>query len=287
MPQSLQKPMQQIKKKGSAYGAPKAKRAAWAKEIEGVQVRQLAPGDTAQALFFVDSCGSFDPRIQEISKSFARILARTGVDFGILGAAEGDSGNEVRRLGEEGLFEQLASKNIEAFKERRFDEIVTFDPHAFNVIRNDYPEKFPVIHAAQLIWRLMGQGKLRLNGDYLRGRTVTYHDPCYLGRHNDIYAEPRNVLTQIPSMALREMTRSFSRSFCCSGGGLLLWYENEQEKERMGERRVRMAAETGAQVIVTACPFCLINLEDAVKTTGNEGKIEVIDLVELVDRSMV
>ena len=115
---------------------------------------------------------------------------------------------------------------------------------------------------------------------------VTYHDPCYLGRHNNIYEDPRYVLNRIPGMKLREMERSYSRSFCCSGGGLLLWYENEQEKERMGEVRVKMAAEIGAQVIVTACPFCLINLEDAIKTTGNEGTMEVIDLVELVDRSL-
>jgi len=116
---------------------------------------------------------------------------------------------------------------------------------------------------------------------------VTYHDPCYLGRHNGIYDEPRYVLSKIPGIQLREMVCSFSRSFCCSGGGILLWYENEEEKERMGERRVRMAQEVGSQVIVTACPFCLINLEDAIKTTGNEGKIEVIDIVELIDRSML
>jgi Fe-S oxidoreductase len=286
LPQSLQKPMQQVKKKGNAYGGNKAKRAAWAKDLEEVEVRELKKGDSADYLFFVDSCGSFDPRIQEITKAFARILSRASCDFGILGQDETESGNEIRRLGEEGLFEQVSQKNIDAFQERQFREIVTFDPHAFNVIKNDYPVKFPVLHASQLMAQLLKSGRLQLSGDYLQGRTVTYHDPCYLGRHNDMYEDPRFVLGRVPGMRLREMTRSFSRSFCCSGGGLLLWYESEEEKERMGEKRVRMAQEVQAEVIVTACPFCLINLEDAVKTTGNEDKIEIIDLVELVDRSL-
>lgn len=286
LPQSLQKPMQQVKKKGNAYGGNKAKRGAWAKEIEDFEVKELKKGDSSDLLFFVDSCGSFDPRIQEISKSFARILSKASCDFGIMGQDETESGNEIRRLGEEGLFEQVAQKNIEAFQQRQFREIVTFDPHAYNVIKNDYPEKFPILHAGQLLTRLLKDGKLQLSQDYIQGRIVTYHDPCYLGRHNDVYEDPRYVLSRVPGMWLREMERSFTRSFCCSGGGLLLWYENEEEKERMGEKRVRMAEEIGAQVIVTACPFCLINLEDAVKTTGNEGKIEVIDLVELVDRSL-
>lgn len=286
IPQSLQKPLQQIKKKGNAYGAMKTKRAAWAKDLGEIEVRQLAEGESSDVLFFVDSCGSFDPRIQLITKSFAKIMSRNNLDFAILGQEENDSGNEVRRLGEEGLFEQVSSRNIEAFKARNFKEIVAFDPHAYNAIRNDYPEKFPIIHSSQLLARFLDNRTMSLNGEYLGGRTVTYHDPCYLGRHNGVYDEPRRVLKAIPGIQYKEMARSFSRSFCCSGGGLLLWYENEQEKERMGERRVKMAMEVGAQVIVTACPFCLINIEDAIKTTGNEGKIEVIDLVELIDRSM-
>jgi len=286
LPQSLQKPMQQIKKKGNAYGGTKQKRAAWTKELEDIEVKELKQGDSANTLFFVDSCGSFDPRIQEVSRSFARILSRTGEDFGILGQDEADSGNEVRRLGEEGLFEQVREKNLQAFEGREFKELVAYDPHAFNTIKNEYGVDFPVLHASQLMARSLRAGKMQLSGDYVAGRVVTYHDPCYLGRHNQIYEDPRHLLRNIPGVNLREMTRSFSRSFCCSGGGLLLWYENEEETERMGERRVRMAQEVGAQVIVTACPFCLINLEDAVKTTGNEGKIEIIDMVELIDKSM-
>jgi Fe-S oxidoreductase len=286
-PQSLQKPMQQIKKKGNAYGAPRQKRAAWTKELGDIEVKELKKGDSADLLFFVDSCGSFDPRIQEISKAFVRILDRTASDFGILGPDETDSGNEIRRLGEEGLFEQVSQKNIRALHARKFEKIITFDPHAFNTIKNDYPEKFSILHSSRLLAAYLKAGRLKLRGDYVEGRVVTYHDPCYLGRHNGVYHEPRYVLQAIPGIRFRDMERSFSRSFCCSGGGLLLWYENDEEKERMSERRIRMAEEIGAQIIVTACPFCLINLEDAVKNTDNEGKIEVIDLVELVDRSML
>jgi Fe-S oxidoreductase len=285
LPQSMQKAIEQIYKKGNAYGGSKTKRAAWTKELEeDVEVKVLKKGQATDILFFVDSCGSFDPRIQEISKSLARILTRAGIDFGILGVDESDSGNEVRRLGEEGLFEQVSKKNIAAFEARNFKEITAFDPHAFNAIKNDYPVKFPVTHASQLLAKLIRESKIKLRGDLLEGRLVTYHDPCYLGRHNGVYQEPRFVLNSIPGIRFQDMKRSYSRSFCCSGGGLLLWYENDEEKERMGEVRVRMAEEIGAQVIVTACPFCLINLEDAVKTTNNEGNIEIIDMVELVDR---
>lgn len=286
VPASLQKPMQQIKKKGNAYGGMKQKRAAWTKDLAEMEVKQLKSGESTDILFFVDSCGSFDPRIQEITKSFARVLHKTSTDFGILGQDETDSGNEIRRLGEEGLFEQVSQKNIEAFQDRRFRNMVAFDPHAFNTIKNDYPVKFPIVHASTLMADYVRSGRMKLSGDYVAGRRITYHDPCYLGRHNSIYRDPRSVIQSIPGVRYTEMSRHGTRSFCCSGGGLLLWYENEQETERMGERRVKMAQEVGAEIIVTACPFCLINLEDAVKTTGNEGKIEVIDLVELADRSI-
>ncbi len=286
LPSSLQKPMQQIKKKGNAYGGAKQKRAAWAKELEPGMVQELKPGDETDYLFFVDSCGSYDPRIQEITKDFAHILAKANVQFGILGKDEGDAGNEIRRLGEEGLFEQVAEKNIDALQAVTFKKIVAFDPHAYNTIKNDYPVDFPIIHASELLAELVRSGDIRLSGDYAAGRVVTYQDPCYLGRHNSIYEQPRFVLNSVPGVRFREMERHKTRSFCCSGGGLLLWYENEEETERMGERRVRMAADVGAELLITACPFCLINLEDAVKTTGNEGKMEVLDLVELVRRSM-
>jgi len=172
--------------------------------------------------------------------------------------------------------------NIEAFRARKFRKIVTIDPHAFNAIKNEYPERFDVIHYTQLLSWLVEEGRLEFEKGPVDSKIYTYHDPCYLGRHNGVYDAPRNVLSSIPGLRLVEMKRSKSNSFCCGGGGLLLWYEAEGEEMRIGVKRVEMADEVGAEVIVTACPFCLVNLEDAIKTSGREGKMEVIDLAELI-----
>jgi Fe-S oxidoreductase len=162
--------------------------------------------------------------------------------------------------------------------------IVTADPHAYNALKHDYADVPPVEHISQVAARAVSTGQLRLkpveNGVY------TYHDPCYLGRHNRIYEEPRDVLDSIPGLSRVEMARCRDRSFCCGGGGLALFYEAKEE-QRMGVRRVRMAADAGASVIVTACPFCMVNIEDAIKVAGMEGQMTAIDLAELVDRQMV
>jgi Fe-S oxidoreductase len=287
VPKTLQKPLMDIQKKGNAYGRAASKRAAWIEEMENGPVRIIEEGQKSDLLFFVDSCASFDPRIQQIARSFCTILDKAGINMGILGPDETDSGHEVMRIGEEGLFQELAAQNIEAFKAREFEEIVTIDPHAFNAIKNDYPESFKVLHYTQLLAGLLEKGKLKFDRAKEDKRIFTFHDPCYLGRHNNIYDAPRQVLMSIPGLELVEMKRSRSNSFCCGGGGLLLWYEAEEEEMRVGEKRVEMADEVGAEVIVTTCPFCLINIEDAIKTSGKEGKIEVIDLAELVEKSLL
>jgi len=286
VPKTLQKPLMDIQKKGNAYGGASSKRAAWAEEMENGQVRIIEEGQKTELLFFVDSCASFDPRIQQIARSFCTILAKAGINVGILGPDETDSGNEVMRIGEEGLFQELAAQNCEAFKARDFNEIVTIDPHALNAIKNDYPEKLNVFHYTQLLAGLLESNKLTFERKAGDKRIYTFHDPCYLGRHNNIYDAPRQILRSIPDLRLVEMNRSRSNSFCCGGGGLLLWYEAEGEVMRIGEKRVEMADEVGAEVIVTACPFCLINIEDAIKTSGKEGKIEVVDLAELIEKSL-
>jgi Fe-S oxidoreductase len=168
--------------------------------------------------------------------------------------------------------------------------IVTADPHAFNALKHDYKDVPPVEHISQVLAREARAGNLHFNSveKWLedRGHVYTYHDPCYLGRHNQIYDDPRDVLDSIPGLNRVEMQRSRDRSFCCGGGGLMLFYEPKEE-QRMGVVRVRMAAEAGANVIVTACPFCMVNIEDAIKVAGMEGKMSVIDLAELVDQHMV
>lgn len=288
VPQSLQKPLNAIEKRGNPYGKMEKKRADWTKDLtEAWTVKILKKNETAETLYFVDSITSYDDRIQEIGKATARVLAVAGIDYGILGPAERDSGHEVRRFGEEMLFQDLKDKNTHAIIDSGARKIVTADPHAFNALKNDYNGIPPVEHVSQVMAREIKAGKIRLKNVEDPDAIYTFHDPCYLGRHNGIYDIPREVMDAVPGLKRVEMTGNFrDRSFCCGGGGLMLFYEPIEEK-RMGQLRVEMAEKAGATVIVTACPFCMVNIEDAIKTSGLEGKMQAIDLVELIDRHMV
>ncbi|MBU0987971.1 MAG: (Fe-S)-binding protein [Proteobacteria bacterium] len=287
VPQSLQKPLGALEKRGNPYGKTEKKRVDWTKDLpEDCRIKILSPKESADTLYFVDSVSSYDDRIQQITRATARILSAAGIDFGILGPAEMDSGHEVRRFGEEMLFLDLRDRNTDAIIGTGVQRIVTADPHAFNALKHDYNGLPPVEHISQVIARGIKAGKLRLKGVEDTGKTYTYHDPCYLGRHNGLYDIPREVLDAVPNLRRVEMTRCRDRSFCCGGGGLMLFYEPVEET-RMGKVRVEMARQAGADVIVTACPFCMVNLEDAIKTSGLEGKMEAVDLVELIDRHMI
>ena len=285
VPSTLQKPMADLEKRGNPYGKPARKRDEWAQaQGDGEPlVPTLKPGDSTGTLFFTDSCAAYDPRIQTVSRAMGRLMRAAGEDCGTLGKDEADSGHEVRRFGEEGLFEALRDQNLDAMEKRSFERLMTTDPHAMNSLRNDgYDLESPVLHHSELLAELIGTGRLKIEGQ-ADGRTYTFHDPCYLGRHNGVYDAPREVLRSLPGLKTVEMDRSRNRSFCCGGGSLYLFHEGEAET-RMGEKRLEMAEAAGADVVVTACPFCTINLEDAVKTTGREGTMEVLDLAELVDR---
>ncbi len=283
VPQSLQKPLSALEKRGNPWGKLEKKRAEWTKELaEEIPVKVLdGKKATADLLYFVDSITSFDDRMQAIGRATVKVLHHAKADFGILGKKEKDAGNEVRRFGEEMLYQDLRDQNTDAILAAGVSKVVTSDPHAYNVLKNDYAQAPPVEHISQFLSRQIRQGGLHLkpleNGD----KVYTYHDPCYLGRHNAVYDDPRKVLDAIPGLKRVEMLRCKDRSFCCGGGGLMLFYEPEEE-ERMGVLRVKMAAEAGANVIVTACPFCLVNMEDAIKVAGLEGEMEAVDLVELV-----
>jgi Fe-S oxidoreductase len=288
VPQSLQKPMGALEKRGNPWGKMERKRADWTKELgEDVPVKILEKGKSAETLYFVDSISSFDDRMQEIARSTTKILSQAGIDFGILGKAEKDSGHEVRRFGEEMLFQDLKDQNTEAILNSGVERIITADPHAFNALKKDYTDLPPVEHISQTIVKNVNAGKIRLKPLEEAEKVYVYHDPCYLGRHNSIYEDPRAALDAIPSLKRVEMEgNSGDRSFCCGGGGLMLFYEPEEE-QRMGVLRVKMAKEAGANVIVTACPFCLVNIEDAIKVAGLEGELEAIDLCELIAEQMV
>lgn len=288
VPQSLQKPLKALESRGNPYGKMEKKKADWslAKDFQSFcAVKRLDKEPGANTLYFVDSITSFDDRMQSIAKSTARILNDLGEDFGILGPAERDSGHEVRRFGEELLFIALRDHNTEAIKSSGAKRIVTSDPHAYNALKRDYNGLPSVEHISQFIARKVRSGRLDFASADSQ-KVFTFHDPCYLGRHNEIYDDPRAVLDAIPGLKCVEMTRCRDRSFCCGGGGLMLFYEPKEE-ERIGVKRVRMAAEAGANVIVTACPFCMVNLEDAVKVAGLEGKMGVTDLTELVDQQIM
>jgi len=209
------------------------------------------------------------------------VLNAAGEDFGILGKAEKDSGNEVRRFGEEMLFQDLKDQNTDAILNSGASRIVTADPHAYNALKNDYTDLPQVEHISQYLARKIKSGAVQLKAAEDNGKVYTYHDPCYLGRHNSGYEDPREVIDAIQGIRRVDMEKSRDRSFCCGGGGLMLFYEPEEE-QRMGVLRVEMAAEAGANVIVTACPFCLVNIEDAIKVAGMEDSMEAIDLSELV-----
>jgi len=288
VPQSLQKPLKALESRGNPFGKMEKKKADWAKAKDFQQtcnVRILHGGHDADTLYFVDSITSYDDRMQAIGRATARILDGTGENFGILGAAEKDSGHDVRRFGEETLFMALREHNTEAIKASGAQRIVTSDPHAYNALKHDYKDMPPVEHISEVMARKVRAGDLKLEAVADANDVYAYHDPCYLGRHNGVYDAPREVLDAIPGLKRVEMRRSRDRSFCCGGGGLALFYE-PTEDQRMGVKRVQMAADAGANVIVTACPFCMVNMEDAIKVAGMEGKMTAIDLAELVEKQM-
>jgi len=288
VPQSLQKPLRAIEKRGNPYGKMEKKRGDWTKDLpEDFNVKILGNKETANTLYFVDSVTSYDDRIQEIGRAAARFLDAAGIDFGILGPAERDSGHEVRRFGEEMLFQELRGRNTNAILNSGAKNIVTADPHTFNALKNDYKGIPPVEHISRTIINAVTWGNIRLKPIENPGKIYTYHDPCYLGRHNNLYDDPRKAIDAIPGIKRIEMEGNCrDRSFCCGGGGLMLFYEPIEEK-RMSQVRVEMAKQAGANVMVTACPFCMVNIEDAIKTSGLEGEMEAIDLVELIERHII
>ncbi len=285
MEATLQKALQNIHNKGNSLGENKRKRPAWTKKLD-FEIKD-ARAEKVDVLWFVGDFASFDPRYQKVSQAFARILHRAGVDFGILYEAEMNAGNDVRRVGEEGLFQHLAESNIETLKECDFERIVTTDPHSYNTIKNEYPDfegNFEIEHASAMIQRMLADGKIELKKtlDY----RVTYHDPCHLGRLNKGYDPPRESIRMLGA-DLVEMERSRDNSFCCGAGGGRIWIPDPTDKEKPSENRAREAARIdGLDVLVVNCPKCMNMFEDARKSTGNEETFRVMELIELVEECM-
>lgn len=286
IPKTIIEAMENAYKHGNPWGKPRAKRAQWIKLLpEGINIKDFSKGENAQYLYFVGCTASSDPRIQQVALALVRCLVHSGIDFGILANEEQCCGNEIRRMGEQGLFEELMDGNLKNFESHGIEHIFTSCPHGFNTLKNEYPDgKFEILHSTQILSICIKTGKLNLKKEVKK--KVTYHDPCFLGKQNQIFDEPRFILNAIPGITFKEFDRSRERSLCCEGGGGRMWVESSTEAERLAEIRVRDAMELGVDIIVTTCPFCLLTLEDAVKTTGNEERIRIMDLAELLNEAI-
>lgn len=244
-----------------------------------------ANGETPEILFWVGCAGSFDQRAQKITKAFATILDKTGVQFAILGKEESCTGDPARRAGNEFIFQMMAQNNIQLLNMYGVKKIVTACPHCFNILKNEYPAlggNYEVIHHTTFLQSLIDEGKIKMKeGGVFKGKKITYHDSCYLGRGNNIYEAPRKVLETLDA-ELVEMKRCRSKGLCCGAGGAQMFKEEEKGTTRINFDRGHEAVDTGASVIAANCPFCMTMLTDGVKETGKEDEVKVLDIAELI-----
>jgi Fe-S oxidoreductase len=282
----LQDALTAIARYGNGFGQSPKMRTRWTQGLS-IPIKDLRK-EPAQYLWFVGDYASYDPAAREATRAMARLLHRAGVDFGILYDAEHNSGNDVRRVGEEGLFEMLVEKNLATLRRCQFQKILTTDPHSYNTLKNEYPDfgaSWPVVHYTELLDDLVREG--RLSPTRRLAAPVTYHDPCYLGRYNGVYDAPRRVLRAL-GVELVEMRRSREMAYCCGAGGGRIWMEETPgARERPAESRVREAAGLdGVDTMVVACPKELAMFRDALKTTGLEGRLLVRDMAEIVEDAL-
>lgn len=255
----------------------------------------VAAGESPDVLFWVGCAGSFDDRYKNVTRAFVKILNKVGIKFAVLGPEEGCSGDPARRAGNEFLFQMQAMSNIQVLNGYEIKRIVTACPHCFNVLKNEYPAlggNYEVMHHSTFLQQLINEGKVTMKGGgEFKGKRITYHDSCYLGRGNGIYEAPREVLEALDA-ELVEMKRVKSKGFCCGAGGAQMWKEpepgfpNREAGKDINVDRAEEALSTGAQTIAVACPFCMVMLSDGVKAKNKENEVDVIDLAELIDRSM-
>ncbi len=264
---------------GNPLNEERSKRADWARDLD---VKPFAEG--TEILYFPDCYCCYDPRMKKVAVATAKILNAAGVDFGILGDKEVCCGESIRKAGDEEVFQRLAKENIKAFIDAGVKKILVSSPHCYHTFKNEYPEfmvNFEVIHITQYLAELIGEGRLKLDPDKVYEKKVTWHDPCYLGRHNGIYDEPRNVLQAVPGLEFTELPEHHVASLCCAGGGGRIWMETIKG-ERFCDLRIDQAVDVGAEVLVTACPYCITNFEDSRVTMGLDDRIEVKEITEVI-----
>jgi len=283
MPKDVQNALNCFKS-GNPWKLPRSSRGDWMKGLD-------APvwSEETEYLLYVGCAGAYDDRAKKVSEALVKVLKAAGVNFGVLGNEEPCCGETIRRMGNEYEFQSLAEENVESFKELGVKKIITLCPHCFNSFKNDYPEfggEFEVIHHSQFLAELVGSGKIKVDGSF--NAKVVYHDACYLGRHNDVYEAPRSVLQAVPGVSLTEMGQNRKNAFCCGAGGGRNWLEEEtgHGQQRINEVRAKEALGTGAEVIATACPYCLTMILDGTKTHNAEEQVRTLDIAEILAQSL-
>jgi Fe-S oxidoreductase len=294
MPKSVGDTMRNMERQGNPWGIPPENRMAWA---EGLNVRELAPGEQTDVLFFTGCAAAFDDRNKKVARAFVKLMQKAGVDFAVLGFDEMCCGETARRVGHEYIFQEFAKQNIETFSKVKFNRIVTACPHCFNTLKNEYPQMggtYEVLHYSELLDALVKVGKLQVSaisdqpapsggeGSSVvrRPSLVAFHDSCYLGRYNNIYSQPRELLDQA-GVNWVEMSRRGEDSFCCGGGGGGMWMETSAET-RINHRRLKDALDAKAEIVATACPYCMLMFDDAIRSKGLGEQVKVMDIAEVL-----
>lgn len=290
MDADAQRAMTNIERQGNPWGLNRKEKEDWRELRDDVvipTVKEMKKADEEfEYLFWVGSMGSYDNRSQKIALSFAKLLNEAGVKFAILGNKEKNSGDTPRRLGNEFLFQELATKNIEEFEKNEVKKIVTIDPHAYNIFKNEYPDfgfEGEVYHHTELLAKLVKEGKLVPK--HAVNETITFHDSCYLGRYNEVYDAPRDILKAIPGVDLKEMERNRDTAMCCGAGGGLMWME-EETGHRINVSRTEQALSVNPSVISSGCPYCLTMLSDGTKAKEVEDSVDTLDVAELLEKSV-
>jgi Fe-S oxidoreductase len=292
VPETVGTALMSVFRQGNPNSMARQDREMWAEGMEdSLERAKKAAKEGCDTLYFVGCTPSYDQRVQRVARALLRTFENSGLDVGVLGTDESCCGNEVRRMGEIGLFEMLVEEGGETLRSVGARQMVTTSPHCFNTFKNEYGlDEMEILHYTQLIAHLIEEGGLTFDGSVAsedgEEKVVTYHDPCFLGKQNQIFDEPRAILEAIPGVKLVEMDRNRERSLCCEGGGGRMWVEGTNLEERLAFQRVEEAADTGADVLAVACPFCLLTLEDAVKVRGLDEQLQVVDIMELVDLAL-
>ncbi len=280
LPGSMEQALRNLETRGHPYTGLSSSRLDWCR---GLNLRVLSDGERADYLYWVGCSTSLNARNQKVARAFSRLLKRAGVDFAILGENEYCSGDPASRMGNEYLFDMLARRNIEILQSHHVEKIVTTCPHCFNTLKNEYPRlgaSFEVFHHSQILSSLVSEGRLKPS-DELDAK-VTYHDSCYLGRYNDVYEEPRKLISAVTGSGPAEMEQCRERSFCCGAGGGLMWAD-EPNSKRINNERAEQALKTGAGILSVACPFCMTMMEDGIKASGADQRVAVLDIAEVLE----